>query len=531
MKNDKKAKFLPMVLVILDGWGIAPDSASNAISLAKKPFFNFCQKHFPYTQLEASGKFVGLPKNQDGNSEAGHLNIGAGRIVKQEAVIISEAIDDGRFFKNPALLEAVDWSRKYNSNLHLMGLLSNGESAHSDPHHLYALLDFIKRENFHRVYLHLFTDGRDSSPHAASRLVSKLINNFQNNEIISTIIGRFYAMDRIKKWNRTEMAYNAMVLGEGIASDNPYKAVSEAYNRNETDEFITPTVVLNPQKKAKFINDNDAIIFFNLRSDRARQMTKPFVQKNFEKENKDGFKRKKILKNIKFIALTDFGPDLDDIICAFPPIILKNTLPLVLKDYKQLYLAEREKYAHVTYFFNGGYGQPINGEKWQVISSLGKQNYERYPQMSAYSLTNLVCGYLKNKKFDFITINFANADMIGHTGNEKAVIKAIEIVDKCLAKIYKAILKRNGTIIITADHGNAEEMVNLKSGEIDTEHSTALVPFLIGNKNINKSLCQLRKEGVLGDIAPTILDLLKIKKPKEMTGKSLLKSKICDFKL
>ncbi len=531
MKKDKKANFLPMVLVILDGWGIAPPSESNAISLAKKPFFDYCLKHFPRTQLGASGKYVGLPKNQDGNSEAGHMNIGAGRIVKQDAVIISDAIFDGRFFKNSALLEAVDWAKDHNSNLHLMGLLSNGESAHSDPHHLYALLDFIKQQKFHRVYLHIFTDGRDSSPHAASRLVSKLINNFQNNEIISTIIGRFYAMDRIKKWNRTEMAYDAMVLGQGIASDNPYKAVSEAYNRNETDEFITPTVILNPTKKSKFINDNDAIIFFNLRSDRARQMTKPFVQKDFEKENSGTFKRKKILKNIKFIALTDFGPDLDDVICAFPPIILKNTLPLALKDFKQLYLAEREKYAHVTYFFNGGYGQPINSEKWQVIPSLGEGNYEYYPQMSAYLLTNLVIKNLKNKKFDFIAINFANADMIGHTGNKKAVIKSVEIVDKCLVKIYREVLKNNGTLIMTADHGNAEEMLNLKTGEIDTEHSTNPVPFIIVNKNIKKNFCRLRKEGVLGDIAPTILDLLKVKKPKEMTGQSLIKSKICASKL
>jgi len=526
MRKDKKVNFLPIVLVILDGWGIATQSASNTISLAKKPFFDYCQKHFPYTQLQASGRFVGLPNGQDGNSEAGHMNIGAGRIVKQEDIIISETIKNGTFYKNPALLEAVNWARRNNSNLHLMGLLSNGESAHSDPEHLYAFLDFLKREKFERVYLHLFTDGRDSSPHAASRLVSKLINNFKNNEIISAIMGRYYAMDRIKKWSRTEMAYNAMVLGKGIASDNPYKAITEAYNRGETDEFITPTIILNPKKKPKFINDNDAVIFFNLRSDRARQMAKPFVQKKFELDNPHSFKREKVLKNLKFIALTDFGPDLDSILTAFPSVILKNTLPFVLKDLRQLYLAEREKYAHVTYFFNGGQGQPINDEKWQVVTSLGKQNYEKFPQMSIYTLTDIILKNLKVKNFDFITVNFANADMIGHTGNLKAAILAVQIIDKCLNKIYKAVLKANGTMIITADHGNIEEMINLKTGEQDTEHSINPVPFILINKNLNKNNLKLKPKGILGDIAPTILQLLKIKKPKEMTGKSLIKVKI-----
>ena len=525
MKQDKKADFLPIVLVILDGWGIASASNANPISMAKKPNWDFFNRKFSQTELVASGSKVGLPKNQDGNSEAGHMNIGAGRIVRQEAVIISEAIKNGTFFRNPALLEAVNWAKKNKSNLHLMGLLSNGESAHSDPLHLYSLLELMKKEKFERVYLHLFTDGRDSSPHAASRLVSKLINNFKNHETISTIIGRFYAMDRIKKWSRTEMAYNAMVLGVGLASDNPYKAVSESYNRGETDEFISPIIILNPQKKPKFINDNDAVIFFNLRSDRARQMAKPFVQKHFEKDNVGAFKRKKVLKNVKFIALTDFGPDLDSISTAFPSIILKNTLPYVLKNYRQLYLAEREKYAHVTYFFNGGHGQPVNGEKWLVIPSLGL-NYEKHPQMSIYPLTNIILKNLKNKKFDFITVNFSNADMIGHTGSFKAALKAIKIIDGCLGLIYKAISKANGTLLITADHGNIEEMVNLKTGEQDTEHSTNPVPFMIINDKLNKKKLKLRANGILGDIAPTILQLMQVKKPKEMTGNSLIKSDI-----
>jgi len=525
MRQDKKVKFLPIILVILDGWGIAPASKANPISLSKKPSWDFFNKKFPHTILTASGSKVGLPRNQDGNSEAGHMNIGAGRIVKQEAVVISEAIKNGIFSRNPALLDAVNWAKKNNSNIHLMGLLSNGESAHSDPNHLYALLDFLKKEKFDRVYLHLFTDGRDSSPHAASRLVSKLINNFKNNEIISTIIGRFYAMDRIKKWSRTELAYNAMVLGEGMASDNPYKAITEAYNRGETDEYISPIIILNPRKKPKFINDNDAIIFFNLRSDRARQMAKPFVQKHFEKDNPHSFKRKKVLRNLKFIALTDFGPDLDSIVTAFPSVILKNTLPFVLKNYRQLYLAEREKYAHVTYFFNGGHGQPVNGEKWLVVPSLGT-DYLKHPQMSIYPLTNIILRNLENKKYDFMTVNFANADMIGHTGNLKAAIKAVQIIDKCLGRIYQAISKVKGTMIITADHGNIEEMINLKTGEQDTEHSINPVPFIIINKNLTNNNLKLGANGVLGDIAPTILQLVHFKKPKEMTGESLIKNKI-----
>ncbi len=525
MAKDKKQKFLPLVLVILDGWGLAPESDSNAITLADTPTMDKFYKKYPHTELTAHGKKVGLPNGQDGNSEAGHMNIGAGRIAKQDAALILDKIKNGTFYKNPALIEAVNHAKKNKSNLHIMGLLSDGQSAHSHPEHLYALLDFLKQRKFHRVYLHLFTDGRDSSPHAAARLISKLINNFENDEIISAIIGRFYAMDRIKKWSRTEMAYNAMVLAEGVCSDNPYKAISEAYNRGETDEFITPTIIVNPKKKSKFIDNNDAIIFFNLRSDRARQLTKPFVQKDFEKKNSGTFQRKKKLKNIKFVAFTDFGPDLDSVLTAFPNPDLEKTFPFVLEDYKQLYISEREKYAHITYFFNGGHGKPVNGEKWQVIPSSGRGNYENYPQMSTKKLTDIVIDKLKNKKFNFIAVNFPNADMVGHTGNLKATIKAVEVVDENLKRVYKTIKALNGTMIVTADHGNAEELRNLKTGEIDTEHSTNSVPFMIINEKFNKDKLKFRKNGILGDIAPTILDLLSIEKPKEMTGKSLIKNK------
>ncbi|MBD3359550.1 MAG: 2,3-bisphosphoglycerate-independent phosphoglycerate mutase, partial [Candidatus Buchananbacteria bacterium] len=490
------------------------------------PNMDLFYKKYPNTELTAHGEKVGLPKGQDGNSEAGHMNIGAGRIAKQDSVLILDKIKNNTFFKNTALIEAVNHAKKNKSNLHLMGLLADDQSAHAHPEHLYALLDFLKKQKFHRVYLHLFTDGRDSSPHAAARLISKLINNFENNEIISTIIGRFYAMDRIKAWHRTELAYNAMVLGEGIVSDNPYKAITEAYNRGETDEFISPTVILNPKKKPAFIDHNDAVIFFNLRSDRARQLTKPFVQKDFEKKNGKAFKRKKVLKNLKFVALTEFGPDLNSILTAFPSVDFENTLPFMLDNYKQLYISEREKYAHVTYFLNGGHSKPVNGEEWQVIPSSGKGNYENDPAMSTQELTDIIIKDLKKEKFDFITVNFPNPDMLGHTGNFEATKKGVETVDKNVGRLYELIKKIGGTMVITADHGNAEELKNPQTGEMDTEHSDSPVPFIIVNEQFKNKDLKLRKKGILGDIAPTILHLLNIKKPKEMTGKSLIKSKL-----
>jgi len=520
MNRRVKNKILPIILIILDGWGIAKDDKNNPISMAKTPTYDFFTKNFAQAKLKASGQYVGLLKNQDGNSEAGHSNIGAGRIVEQDVLRINKTIKNGTFFKNPALVEALNHAKKYKSNIHLLGLLSDGQSAHSQPNHLYALLDFFKLNKFDRVYLHLFTDGRDSSMHAAARMIVKLKDNFENNEIISTIIGRYYAMDRIKAWQRTQLAYNAMVLGQGIAADNPYKAITNSYDRGESDEYITPTVIINPDKKPEFINHNDSIIFFNLRSDRARQLTKPFVQKNFEKLNTKSFKRKKILKNLKFVGMTDFGQDLDSVLSAFPSANLQNTLPIVLEELKQLYVSEREKYAHITYFFNGGYNQPVNGEKWQVFDSVGKTNYVETPQMSSHLITNFIIKELA--KYDFITVNYPNPDMLGHTGNLKAAIKAIEIVDQQLAKLYNKIKKMEGTMIITADHGNVEEMLNSKTGEVDTEHSTNPVPFMIINQNL-KNTNKLKKNGILADIAPTILDLLKIKQPKKMTGQSLLK--------
>jgi len=515
----------PVVLLILDGWGIAPLNKGNAVELAKKPNFDFLWKNFPHTELQASDGFVGLPPTQHGNSEAGHMNIGGGRIVDQDASLISKEINSGRFFRNPAFSAACAHIAKNKSNLHLMGMLSNGQSAHSDPDHLLALLACARVHKIKNVYLHLFTDGRDSPQHSALKLVESLMRQLKNKkigknysgELIATVMGRFYAMDRKKDWGRTELAYNAMVLGKGRSVNSPQEAITQAYNRGESDEFIPPYVIKKNGKPLGNIKNGDAIIFFNLRSDRARQLAKPFVQIKFNTAaNPGAFVRKKTLKNIAFIAMTDFGPDLDSIITAFPSIDVLNSLPLVLGKTKQLYIAEKEKYAHVTYFFNGGYAKPLSGEDWVMVPSPDVDSYDKTPAMSAAQIVERVKKYIDC--YEFIAINFANPDMVGHTGNLAACIKAVEYADKYLGCIYEEVKKRKGILIVTADHGNAEKMIDLKTGEIYTEHTSNPVPFILVEPK--KSKIKLKK-GKLGDIAPTILKIMNIKKAKEMTGKSL----------
>lgn len=514
----------PFVLLILDGWGIAPKNAGNAIELAKKPNFDYLWRHCPHTQLKASDGDVGLPATQVGNSEAGHMNLGAGRVVSQDAVFISKEVSMGKFFKNAAFEAAYKHILKNKSDLHLMGMLSNGQSAHSDPDHLLALLIWARLKKIKNVYLHLFTDGRDSPPHSALKLVEAIMRDLRNKEErgkrsgewIATIIGRFYAMDRKKDWLRTELAYDAMTLGKGLYAKSPQAAITQAYNRGESDEFIPPYVMKRNGQPVGKIKDGDAIIFFNLRSDRARQMAKPFVQENFTKENAGSFKRKKVLKNIVFVALTDFGPDLDLILTAYPSPDLSGTLPMVLDGRKQLYVAEKEKYAHVTYFFNGGFADPVASEDRVLIPSPNVASYDLKPEMSVFKITSRVLKELP--KYQFIAINFANPDMVGHTGNLKACIKAIEAVDKCLGKVKARVLKKNGTLVVTADHGNAEKMIDLKTGEMYTEHTSNPVPFiLIEPRKKNRQL----KRGQLGDVAPTVLKLMGIGKSKEMTGKTL----------
>lgn len=530
MPTKSKAKIkkkIPLtVLVIVDGWGIAPKSSANAIELAKKPNFDRLKKDYSYTELEAAGGAVGLPSGQQGNSEAGHMNIGAGRVVDQDSIFISKEINTGQFFKNAAFEAAYAHIMKNKSDLHVMGMLSNGQSAHSDPDHLWALISWARLKKIKNIYLHLFMDGRDSPPRSALKSVEALMRGLKNKETknkksrsgewIATVIGRYYAMDRKKDWSRTGVTYHAMVLGEGMEANSPQEAITQSYNRGETDEFIPPYVIKRGGRPIAKIKDKDAIIFFNLRSDRARQMAKPFVQKEFNNLNPGGFIRKKILKDLVFVAMTDFGPDLDHILTAYPAADLKGTLPMALKGYKQLYIAEKEKFAHITYFFNGGYANPVAKEDRVVVDSPGVPKYDQRPEMSTNEVTTQVINSLDN--YNFIGVNFAIPDMVAHTGNIAATIQSVEVIDDNLARLKGEVLKRNGILIITGDHGNAEKMLDLKTKEMYTEHTTNKVPLIVVEKRkVKRRLSQ----GRLGDIAPTILKLIDVDKPKEMTGDCL----------
>ena len=508
--------------MILDGWGLWKETEGNAIATAKTPVIDNLYKQYPNIQINASGKYVGLLAGQPGNSEAGHMNIGAGRVIEQDAISISKSINNGTFFKNPAFLQIASHVAKHNSNIHLMGLLSDGSSPHADTDHILSLLSFFINKTKANIYLHLFTDGRDSPQFAASSILEKYRDVFNRDRIqIASIMGRFYAMDRKKTWNRTKQAYDALILGKGIEVADPNTAVNQAYNRGENDEFIQPTVIMKGKKPVATIDNKDVVVFFNLRSDRARQLTKVFVQHDFEKKNPGSFKRSKSLKDVLFVALTDFGPDLDHILTAFPGIDIPDTLPIALCDIRQLYIAETEKYAHISYFLNGGYDHIVAGEERVNIPSKDVDSYAEMPEMSTRELAQHLIKVMQEDKYDFICVNIASPDMIGHTGDLKAGIKAVEIVDKEVGKVVKAVLAKKGTLIITADHGNIEEMIDLKTKEIDTKHSTNLVPFII----VNHANYKLKKTGKLANIAPTILDILQLPKPKLMKAKSLIKSK------
>ncbi len=511
----------PTLLIVLDGFGLRnPEKPGNAITPKTAPHIFGYMKKYPHTQLLAHGVDVGLFPNQEGNSEAGHLNIGAGRIVEQDLVRISRAIEDNTFFKNQAFLQALYHAKKYKSNVHIMGMLTDGQSGHANPEHLYALLKFFQKKNFDRVYLHLFTDGRDSSPHSAMEFFQKLQLKLKNEKIAS-VVGRFYAMDRNKIWERTCSAYDLMCLGKAPFQTNSIEeALENAYNRGETDEYVSPTVLTEKGKPIGIMNDNDAIIFFNARSDRARQITKPLVQKNFNKQNPGSFKRKKILKNIQFVEMTDFGPNLPHVLTAFPHPDLQGTLPKAIGELrKQLYVSETEKYAHVTYFMNGGYSDSINGEDRFLIHSTAHFSYAKAPSMMATHITKHVLKCLHNKTYDFICVNFPNADMVGHTGNFGATVRAVQRVDGEVKKLVDAVLKAHGEIVITADHGNAEEMIDEKTREMVTEHTVNPVPFILISKKHGN--VKLKKRGRLCDVAPTLLKLMDIRQPKHMTGKSL----------
>ena len=503
------------MLMILDGFGENPNNEGNAVNLAKKPNIDKLRKICPVSHIDASGAAVGLPDGQMGNSEVGHTNIGAGRIVYQKLTKITKSIEDGDFFSIPEFTEAIENVKKNNSKLHIMGLLSDG-GVHSHQRHLYGLLELAKRKGLdNNVFIHAFMDGRDTLPASGEGYIQELQEKMKEKGVgkIATLSGRYYAMDRDKRWDRVEKAYNAIVRGEGVLAKDPIQSIEESYQQEIFDEFVVPTVITdaNDQPLAK-IESGDSVIFFNFRPDRARQLTRAIVDDKF-----DGFKTDKL--DIDFVCMTEYDDTMPNVKIAFKPEELTNTFGEVVSNLgkKQLRIAETEKYAHVTFFFNGGREEPYPGEDRILVNSPKVATYDLQPEMSAYEVTEKVVEAINSEKYDTIILNFANTDMVGHTGNIDAAIKAVEAVDKCVGEIVEAVQKQNGVLLITADHGNAEQMIDYQTGEPLTSHTTNLVPLiLVGMENVEL------KDGRLCDLTPTMLDIMEEQKPKEMTGESLL---------
>jgi 2,3-bisphosphoglycerate-independent phosphoglycerate mutase len=501
----------PLLLIILDGWGLREEREGNAILQAKTPNFDSFLNCFPHARLSASGEAVGLPDGQMGNSEVGHLNLGAGRIVYQEFTRINMAIKTGGFFKNPVLKKAFELGK--NSRLHLLGLVSDG-GVHSHEEHIYALLEMARREGVKELFVHAFLDGRDTPPKSALTYIKKLQKKMGEVGVgrIATVAGRYYAMDRDKRWERTKLAYEAIVYGKGEFAADAIQAVEKGYGRGETDEFIRPTVVGGLEGK-RLVRDGDASIFFNFRPDRARQLSRAFIFPGFNE-----FDRGEEPPHVHFITMTQYDVRFP-VPVAFPPEKLENVLADVLAEngLRQLRIAETEKYAHVTYFFNGGVEKPKPLEERVLIPSPKVPTYDLKPEMSAYEVAERVIKEMEKDIFDVIIMNFANPDMVGHTGVLKAAIKAIEAVDDCLGKVVRKVREVGGECFITGDHGNAEEMVDAFTGKPHTAHTTNPVPFIYLGKN-NRAL---RDDGILADVAPTMLEVLRLKKPSEMKGESL----------
>lgn len=506
---------MKIILAILDGWGAAPEGYGNAITSADIPTIKAMGSSYPSMLLQASGIAVGLPWGDEGNSEVGHLNIGAGSVVPQYLPRIISAIRDGSFFENKAFKAAASHVRKNNSRLHLMGLVSSG-SVHSYIDHLYGLLEFAKKENIKQVYLHIFTDGKDSPPQEAAKFIKQLIERLTAQGLgkIATIVGRTYAMDRNENWEYTQKAYELLTGKKGEGVDDPVAHIENSYKSGVSDDAIEP-IIVTPE----FIKDGDAVIFFNFREDRARQLTRAFM------EGGAGEFPKEKIKNLFFVAMTRYEENIPLTNVAFPALDITNPLAQVLSTHgkRQLHIAESEKYAHITYFFNGLVEKPFVGEERILVPSLGSPHYEQNPEMQAGKITDKALEKLS--AYDFTLINFANADMLAHTGNIRAAIQGIETIDRCIARLLKA-QNSDTVILITSDHGNAEEMLNTKTGAPKTEHSGNPVPFYIVDKQkrgryTSPSLSKNPK-GILADIAPTILELMGLPQPSEMTGQSLL---------
>ena len=502
----------PTMLMILDGYGLNKESYGNAIAEADKPNLDRIFAEYPSTSLKACGLAVGLPEGQMGNSEVGHLNIGAGRVVYQDLTMITKSIEDGSFFENPAFLKAIDHVRKNGSTLHLLGLLSDG-GVHSHIDHLLALTDLAKQKGIEKLCVHCFLDGRDVPPRCAGKYIDTLTKHLDDIGLgtVGIVSGRYYAMDRDKRWDRLEKAYDAMTIGEGLHAATAQEAVTAAYERDENDEFVLPTVV----DGAIPVSDGDGMIMFNFRPDRAREITRAFVDKEF-----DGFARKKTVSDICYICMTQYDAEMPDVTLAFPPEHLKNTLGEYISELglRQLRIAETEKYAHVTFFFNGGVEEANKNEDRILVPSPKVATYDMKPEMSAFEVTDKVLEAIEGDSYDVIILNFANADMVGHTGVMEAAVKAIETLDKCVPKIADAVLAKDGQILLTADHGNADAMLDA-DGNVITAHSLNDVPLVhIANEPV-----QLTDGGRLCDIAPTMLSLMGLDIPSEMTGRPLIR--------
>lgn len=499
-----------VLLCILDGWGISKDTKYNAVYQAKTPNYDNFTANMSNTVIHAEGLNVGLPSGQMGNSEVGHLNIGAGRIVYQELTRINKEIEEGSFFKNQEFLNAIDHVKKNNSSLHIYGLISSG-GVHSAMNHLEALIKTASENNLKDVYVHAFLDGRDTPPKSASIFLNEIEETLKKYNLppIASVIGRYWAMDRDKRWERIERAYNCLVLNEGDRADSSIDAVNKSYENDKTDEFLEPFII-----GGKRISDNNAVIFFNYRPDRAREITKAINFKDF-----DGFNRRKILNNIYYVCMTQYDETFG-LPVAFKPQKLVNILGEVLdkNNIKQFRTAETEKYAHITFFFNGGVEEPNKLETRKLVASPKVATYDLKPEMSAYEVCDNVLEALDNKEYGFILVNFANPDMVGHTGVMDAAVKACAAVDDCVGKIAQKALKNGVKMIITADHGNAEWMYNEETNTPQTAHTTNVVPFII----VDDKKYNLKETGALCDIAPTVLDLMEIKQPPEMTGHSMI---------
>ncbi len=503
------------LLMIMDGVGINEEEKGNALKLANTPNLDYLFEKYPNTNIKTSGMAVGLPNGQMGNSEVGHTNIGAGRIVYQELTRITKEIKEEKFFENEALLKAMRNAKENGSSLHLLGLVSDG-GVHSHIEHLYALLQMAKRENIEKVYIHAILDGRDTPPTSAVDYLKNLEEEIKKVGVgkIATVLGRYYAMDRDNRWERIKLAYDAIANGVGNKFKTVQKAVETSYEAQEFDEFVKPIVIVDENSNPiTTVNNNDSIIFFNFRPDRAREITKAFTLGGF-----DAFETKNI-ENLVFVSMTQYDEILKNVLVAYKPQVLKNTFGEYISNlgYTQLRTAETEKYAHVTFFFNGGVEEPYKGEDRILVASPKVATYDLKPEMSAYEVTDNILKAIDDKKYDVIIVNYANGDMVGHTGNVEKAIEAIEALDECIGKVITKIEEVEGEALISADHGNCEYMLDLKTGEAITSHSTFDVPLIVVSNRV-KSV----KSGRLCDLTPTLLTLMGEKIPEEMTGESLV---------